>query len=99
MPNPVPGGRRYAAVTQGKWAAATPSKRAVPVKNQFDALSLLLGDSYPTQDLLCTVSGEARGGRVVEAAVDSGAVHSVTPPSLFPGRMTSSPGSRAGRGS
>ncbi len=59
---------------------------------------MLLDDSDPTQDLLCTVSGETRGGTWVEAVVDSGAVHSVTPPSLFPGRMTSSPWSRAGRG-
>ena len=39
-----------------------------------------------------------RGGRVIEAVVDSGAVHSVTPPGLFPGRMCPSPWSRAGRG-
>ncbi len=39
-----------------------------------------------------------RRGRVVEAVVDSGAVHSVAPPSCFPGPMTSSPWSRAGRG-
>jgi hypothetical protein len=43
-------------------------------------------------------SGEVRGGRVVEAVVDSGAVHSVTPPSRFPGPMVPSPWSRAGRG-
>jgi hypothetical protein len=48
--------------------------------------------------LLCAVAGEDRGGRVVEAVVDSGAVHSVTPPSLFPGRVCPSPWSRAGRG-
>ncbi len=50
------------------------------------------------EDLLCAVSGEMRGGRVIEAVVDSGAVHSVTPPSLFPGKMCPSPWSRAGRG-
>jgi hypothetical protein len=50
------------------------------------------------EELLCAVSGEERGGRVVEAVVDSGAVHSVTPPKLFPGRVRPSPWSRAGRG-
>ena len=100
----------YAAVTQGKWAttqgkwtAVTPTKvtqsrRTVPVRNQFDMLSVLLDDTDDTHDALCTVSSQARGGRIVEAIVDSGAVHSVTPPELFPGRMTSSPWSRAGRG-
>ncbi len=38
------------------------------------------------------------GGHVVEAVVDSGAAHSVTPPGLFPGRVCPSPWSRAGRG-
>jgi hypothetical protein len=48
---------------------------------------------------LCTVAPEARrGGRVVEAVVDSGAVHSVAPPGAFPGRTRPSPWSRAGRG-
>jgi hypothetical protein len=42
--------------------------------------------------------GETRGGRVVEAVVDSGAVHSVAPPMRFPGPMSPSPWSRAGRG-
>jgi hypothetical protein len=94
----------YAAVTQGKWATTqggwtTQSCRTVPVRNQFDMLSVLLDDADDTHDAaLCTVSGEARGGKIVEAIVDSGAVHSVTPPKLFPGRMTSSPWSRAGRG-
>ena len=72
--------------------------KAIPVRNQFDALNLLIDDADCTQSLLCAVSGETRGGRVVEAVVDSGAVHSVTPPSLFPGRTTPSPWSRTGRG-
>jgi hypothetical protein len=48
--------------------------------------------------LLGAVAGETRGGRVVEAVVDSGAVHSVAPPGLFPGKVGPSPWSRAGRG-
>ena len=40
----------------------------------------------------------ARGGRVIEAVVDSGAVHSVTPPGLFPGPTVPSLWSAAGRG-
>ncbi len=51
------------------------------------------------QELLAAVSGDgARRGRIVEAVVDSGAVHSVAPPLKFPGPMTSSPWSCAGRG-
>jgi hypothetical protein len=71
------------------------SARALPLHNSPPALSLLTDDA---EELLGAVSGESAGGRVVEAVVDSGAVHSVTPPSLFPGRVTSSPWSRAGRG-
>jgi len=68
-------------------------------ENQFSALNLLVDDAAPAQELLGAVSGgRARKGRVVEAAVDSGAVHSVTPPLKFPGAMTPSPWSRAGRG-
>jgi hypothetical protein len=61
----------------------------------FAALSLLTDDA---EELLYAVTGDTRGGRVVEAVVDSGAVHSVTPPSCFPGRVAPSPWSRAGRG-
>jgi hypothetical protein len=68
---------------------------ATPVYNSFAALSLLTDD---TDELICSVSGEARGGRVVEAVVDSGAVHSVAPPGCFPGPVAPSPWSRAGRG-
>ncbi len=49
--------------------------------------------------LFATTAGEtSSGGRVVEAVVDSGAVHSVAPPGAFPGRTRPSPWSRAGRG-
>ena len=49
--------------------------------------------------LLGAVAGEtSAGGRWVEAAIDSGAVHSVAPPGLFPGATQPSPWSRAGRG-
>ena len=72
---------------------------AHPLQNKFSALSLLTDDA---EELLYAVTGSAanemRGGRVVEAVVDSGAVHSVTPPSLFPGRVSPSPWSRTGRG-
>ncbi len=69
---------------------------ATKTQNSFDALSLLTDDA---EELLAAVSGEgARGGRVVEAVVDSGAVHSVTPPGVFPGPTVPSPWSRAGRG-
>jgi hypothetical protein len=65
------------------------------VQNKYSTLNMLLDDA---EVLLCTVTGEMRGGRVVEAVVDSGAVHSVTPPGVFPGRVSSSPWSRQGRG-
>ncbi len=59
-------------------------------------MNSLLGDS---EALLGAVAGEKRsGGRIIEAVVDSGAVHSVTPPGLFPGKVVPSPWSRAGRG-
>ena len=64
-------------------------------KNRFAALSLLTDDS---EDLLAAVTNGARGGRVIEAVVDSGAVHSVTPPGLFPGPTVPSLWSAAGRG-
>jgi hypothetical protein len=58
----------------------------------------LLTDEADSMALLGAVSSDGRGGRVVEAIVDSGAVHSVTPPGLFPGPTVPSPWSRAGRG-
>jgi hypothetical protein len=73
----------------------SPGMRMIKTQNSFAALSLLTDDA---EELLGAVSGEMRGGRVVEAVVDSGAVHSVTPPGLFPGRVDPSPWSRAGRG-
>jgi hypothetical protein len=67
-----------------------------PTLNSFDALSLLTDDA---DELLAAVSGEtARTGDIVEAVVDSGAVHSVAPPGWFPGPTVPSPWSRAGRG-
>ncbi len=64
--------------------------------SELDSLNSLLDDS---EVLLGAVAGEKRGGgRVVEAVVDSGAVHSVTPPGTFPGKVCPSPWSRAGRG-
>ncbi len=70
-----------------------------PVQNTFsglDSLNSLLDDA---EVLLGAVAGETRGGgRVVEAVVDSGAVHCVAPPGLFPGKVVPSPWSRAGRG-
>jgi len=63
--------------------------------NSFAALSLLTDDA---EQLLATVAGDARGGRIVEVVVDSGAVHSVAPPGLFPGATVPSPWSRTGRG-
>jgi hypothetical protein len=65
------------------------------VQNKFSGLNSLLDDA---EVLLGAVAGEVRGGRVVEAVVDSGAVHSVTPPGVFPGKVCPSPWSRAGRG-
>ena len=73
------------------------SVRPTPVQNRFAELSLLVGDD-DGEELLGEVSAETRGGRVVEAVVDSGAVHSVTPPGVFPGRVCASSWSRAGRG-
>ena len=61
-------------------------------------LSTLVGDGGDSDELIAAVVGETRGGKVVEAVVDSGAVHSVTPPGLFPGRVCPSPWSHAGRG-
>jgi hypothetical protein len=69
--------------------------RETKTQNTFAALSLLTDDA---EELLAAVSSGAPGGRVIEAVVDSGAVHSVTPPGLFPGPTVPSPWSRAGRG-
>ena len=66
------------------------------VHDSYDALNLLVGDWG--EELIGAVAAETRSGRVVEAAVDSGAVHSVTPPGTFPGRVCPSAWSLAGRG-
>jgi len=80
------------------------------VQNAFSTLSLLAEDTEQNKfthlnsliddaTLIGAVAGEKRGGgTVVEAVVDSGAVHSVAPPGLFPGKVRPSPWSRAGRG-
>ncbi len=64
-------------------------------QHAFAGLNSLLDDAAV---LLSTGAGEARGGKVVEAVIDSGAVHCVTPPGLFPGKVLPSPWSRQGRG-
>ncbi len=67
-----------------------------PVQNTFSGLNSLLDDA---EVLLGAVALDKRsGGRVVEAVVDSGAVHCVAPPRLFPGKVVPSAWSRAGRG-
>jgi hypothetical protein len=68
---------------------------ATKTQNSFAALGLLTDAS---EELLAAVSGDGGAGQVVEAVVDSGAVHSVTPPGWFPGPTVSSAWSRAGRG-
>jgi hypothetical protein len=75
-------------------SAAAWAPRAV--QHKPSTLNLLIDDA---EELMCAVSPETRaGGRIVEAVVDSGAVHSVAPPGAFPGRTRPSPWSRAGRG-
>jgi len=85
----------YKTFAGGVVAALGAGMRETKTQNSFAALSLLTDDA---EELLAAVSGDARGGRVIEAVVDSGAVHSVTPPGLFPGPTVPSPWSRAGRG-
>ena len=79
----------------GGVAAALAAGAQTKTHNSFAALSFLTDDA---EELLAAVSGDAHAGHVVEAVVDSGAVHSVTPPGLFPGPTVPSPWSRAGRG-
>ena len=88
--------RRGGASLGGAPRAQAPTPTAV--HNSFDALNLLVGDGGDSDELIGAVAGETRSGRIVEAVIDSGAVHSVTPPKLFPGRVDLSPWSRAGRG-
>ncbi len=81
-------------VQNGFGSAAAWAPRAA--QNKLSTLSLLTDDA---EELMCAVTPETRsGGRVVEAVVDSGAVHSVAPPGAFPGRTRPSAWSRAGRG-
>jgi hypothetical protein len=79
----------------GGVVAALAARPQTKTQNSFDALGVLTDDA---DALLGAVSGGALGVQVVEAIVDSGAVHSVTPPDLFPGPTVPSPWSRAGRG-
>ena len=81
---------RYSAVQSRRSSSAV----APAVCTEYWDFNSLVDDST----LLGAVAGETRGGRVVEAVIDSGAVHCVTPPGLFPGKVSSSPWSRAGRG-
>ncbi len=83
--------KTFTGAVSATLAAGTP---AIATKNSFGALSLLTDDA---EQLLATVAGDARG-RLVEVVVDSGAVHSVAPPGVFPGATVPSPWSRAGRG-
>jgi hypothetical protein len=91
------GGSRRCRARQQQQQQQQALQHTLPLQNQFAALNLLVDDAEPA--LLGAVSGaEASPGKVVEAVVDSGAVHSVAPPKFFPGPMVSSPWSRAGRG-
>jgi hypothetical protein len=85
----------YKTFTGGVVATLGAGTPAIATKNSFAALGLLTDAS---EELLAAVSGDAGAGQVVEAVVDSGAVHSVTPPGWFPGPTVSSAWSRAGRG-
>ena len=75
-----------------------PTGRERRKRHVWGPLNLLLNDAAPPpESLLGAVSADTEHGTVVEVVVDSGAVHSVTPPSKFSGQVTSSPWSRAGR--
>jgi hypothetical protein len=94
QPQPLPSKTFYKTFAGGV-AAVLAGKATTKTQNTFAALSLLTDDA---EQLLATVSGNPRGGRVVEAVVDSGAVHSVTPPGVFPGPVVPSLWSKTGRG-
>ncbi len=86
------GGRTWRPFSTGGGMAGTPTA----VHNSFSGLYSLREDA---DALLGAVAGEkSAGGRWVEAAMDSGAVHSVAPPGFFPGATQPSPWSRTGRG-
>jgi hypothetical protein len=78
-----------------KTFAEVAGARGVETRNSFAPLSLLTDGA---EELLAAVTSGTRGSRVIEAVVDSGAVHSVTPPGVFPGTAVPSPWSKAGRG-
>ena len=63
------------------------------MQNSYAVLNSLLDGA-----VLLSTSADRTRGRIVEAVIDSGAVHCVTPPGCFPGQMVPSPWSRAGRG-
>jgi hypothetical protein len=85
------------AVQQADWAQAEALQAALRAHHVHHSTLNSLRDAGDV--LFATVAGETSGGgRVVEAVVDSGAVHSVAPPGAFPGRTRPSVWSRAGRG-
>ncbi len=92
---PLSGKTFYKTFAGGVAAVLAGTTSETKTHNSFAALSLLTDDA---EQLLATVSGGPRGGRVVEAVVDSGAVHSVTPPGVFPGATVPSLWSKTGRG-
>jgi hypothetical protein len=87
------------AVQQADWAQAEALQAALRAQHarhgRYEGLNSLLDD---TAVLLSTRADSQRGGRVVEAVIDSGAVHCVAPPGCFPGATVPSPWSRVGRG-
>ncbi len=85
------------AVEQADWAQAKALRDAIRAQHvRHSGLNSLRDDA---DVLLGAVAGEtSAGGRWVEAAVDSGAVHSVAPPGVFPGKTHPSPWSRQGKG-
>ena len=86
-----------AAVGRPKPGAPRGNRGTPPnaVQHTLAGLNSLLDDAAV---LLSTGVDETRSGKVVEAVIDSGAVHCVTPPGLFPGKVLPSPWSRQGRG-
>ncbi len=68
---------------------------AMATQNSYAELGRPTDDA---EELLAAGSGDGGAGQVIEAVVDSGAVHSVTPPGWFPGPTVPSAWSRAGRG-
>ncbi len=92
---PLPRKTFYKTFAGGVAAVLAGATRETKTQNRFAELSLLTDDA---EQLLATVSGGPRGGRIVEAVVDSGAVHSVTPPGVFPGQTVPSLWSKTGRG-